>query len=312
MKARSVRILALVVLFGLTVSCPRLSAQGKELAAIKARAESGDSTSQCLLGVAFALGHGGPADTEQALRWLRLSAGKENPAALYALGIMHDIGQGVPASKAEADRCFQAIYAGHPSFAVFPVHQVLCEFPVRGSYSSELMAWVFRAAELGRAEAKFDLAYMYWRGVGVPQDAAEALKWYRDAAEQGHVLSQLELGERLSLGHPPFKVLMDKAEGEKWLLRAASKNVLACATLAAFYRDSVLPCADREAEAYVFYSLVAKSDRPEGIRDQDYFEWLAQVELLESRLRLSPGRLQIAQKKIAQLWKEMEAAKSAK
>ena len=310
MKTRSVRILALVVLFGLAVSCPRLAAQGKELAAIKDRAESGDPTSQFLLGIAFAIGHGGPADADQALRWLRLSADKHTPLALYALGLMHDIGQGVPESQAEADRCFRAIYADHPSFALFPVHHVLCEFPGRGRYSSELMAWYFRAAELGRAEAKFDLAYMYCYGLGVPQDATEALKWYREAAEQGHVGSQLELGELLAIGSPTLK--KDSAEGEKWLLRAATKNVLACAKLAGFYRHAILPSADREAEAYVYYSLVAKSDRPEGIRDQDYFEWLAQVELLESRLRLTPGRLQVAQKKIARLWQEMQAAKSAK
>ena len=41
-------------------------------------------------------------------------------------------------------------------------------------------------AEEGVAEAQFNLGVMYAEGRGVPQDDAEAARWYRLAAEQGY------------------------------------------------------------------------------------------------------------------------------
>src|SRR5262245_30153640 len=41
-------------------------------------------------------------------------------------------------------------------------------------------------AEQGRASAQHALAKMYESGEGVPRDSAEAAKWFRRAAEQGH------------------------------------------------------------------------------------------------------------------------------
>ena len=35
---------------------------------------------------------------------------------------------------------------------------------------------------------------MYDNGEGVPEDDAEAVRWYRRAAEQGHALGQYNLG----------------------------------------------------------------------------------------------------------------------
>jgi uncharacterized protein len=42
----------------------------------------------------------------------------------------------------------------------------------------------------GFAKAQFALASMYYDGKGVPQDYAEAARWYRKAAEQGDALAQ--------------------------------------------------------------------------------------------------------------------------
>ena len=41
-------------------------------------------------------------------------------------------------------------------------------------------------AEQGDAEAQFNLGVMYSNGEGVPQDDAEAVRWYRLAAAQGY------------------------------------------------------------------------------------------------------------------------------
>src|SRR4030067_730070 len=49
-------------------------------------------------------------------------------------------------------------------------------------------------AEQGLPEAQLNLGLLYDNGQGVPQDHAEAAKWYRKAAEQGNAKGQYELG----------------------------------------------------------------------------------------------------------------------
>ena len=46
----------------------------------------------------------------------------------------------------------------------------------------------------GDADAQENLGRMYAYGVDVPQDDAEAVKWFRRAVEQGHVDAQFNLG----------------------------------------------------------------------------------------------------------------------
>ena len=53
-----------------------------------------------------------------------------------------------------------------------------------------------QAAEQGDAEAQYRLAYRYATGVAVSQDNAEASRWLRLAAEQGHTQAQQFLERR--------------------------------------------------------------------------------------------------------------------
>jgi TPR repeat protein len=56
----------------------------------------------------------------------------------------------------------------------------------RGDYAAALKYWR-PLAELGHAQAMFNLGVMYRDGRGVPQDYAEAKKWYRRAAEKARL-----------------------------------------------------------------------------------------------------------------------------
>ena len=63
----------------------------------------------------------------------------------------------------------------------------------RGDYAAALGLW--RAlADRGDPRAQGAVASMYRSGKGVPRDEAEAVKWLRLAAVQGHADSQFELG----------------------------------------------------------------------------------------------------------------------
>ena len=50
------------------------------------------------------------------------------------------------------------------------------------------------AAKQGHAYAQYDLGIMYRRGEGIPENDAEAVKWYRKAADQGDAQAQFNLG----------------------------------------------------------------------------------------------------------------------
>ena len=66
----------------------------------------------------------------------------------------------------------------------------LCEGLSEGSPLEDVRT----CAEQGYAPAQVQLGYVYARGDGVPEDDAEAVRWYRLAAEQGYAIAQNNLG----------------------------------------------------------------------------------------------------------------------
>jgi TPR repeat protein len=79
-------------------------------------------------------------------------------------------------------------------------------------------------ANQGVAGAQFNLGLMYARGEGVPQNQAEAVNWFRLAADQAHVNAQFALGEMYRSG---WGVPQDYALARMWFnLSAAQGDVL--------------------------------------------------------------------------------------
>lgn len=66
---------------------------------------------------------------------------------------------------------------------------------VRALDYAEAVRWYRMAADQGYAEAQFNLGRMYAEGKGVDQDHGEAMVWFRKAADQGHA----EAKQRLNL-----------------------------------------------------------------------------------------------------------------
>jgi len=59
--------------------------------------------------------------------------------------------------------------------------------------AAEAVKWYRKAADQGDATGQYNLGWMYANGRGVPQDDAEAVKWYRKAADQGDARAQSAL-----------------------------------------------------------------------------------------------------------------------
>lgn len=86
---------------------------------------------------------------------------------------------------------------------------------------AEAVKWFRKAAELGHAGACNNLGVCYDHGYGVTSDAAEAMKWYRRAAELGDSDACFNLGICYANGRGVAK---DMTEAAKWYRKAAESG----------------------------------------------------------------------------------------
>jgi len=85
---------------------------------------------------------------------------------------------------------------------------------------AEAVIWYRRAAEQGHVAAQVNLGFMYADGEGVPQDDVEAVRWYRLAADQGFAAAQFNLGVKYATGRG---VPQDDVQAHMWFNLAASR-----------------------------------------------------------------------------------------
>jgi V8-like Glu-specific endopeptidase len=90
----------------------------------------------------------------------------------------------------------------------------------RGDYPAALRR-LSPLAEKGDARAEFDIGFMHAYGWGVPRNPADAIAWYRKAADQGLAVAQHFLGLAFSNGDG---VRPDDAEAARWFARAAAQG----------------------------------------------------------------------------------------
>ena len=67
-----------------------------------------------------------------------------------------------------------------------PLHLAALTAPSYPNQMVHMSRHVLTLAEQGDASAQYNLGVTYRTGEGVPQDSAEAVRWYRLAAEQGY------------------------------------------------------------------------------------------------------------------------------
>lgn len=86
---------------------------------------------------------------------------------------------------------------------------------------AEAARWYRKAADQGHAGAQDNLGIMYATGQGVVKDDAEAVRWYRKAADQGDAVGQNNLGVMYDNG---LGIPKDEAEAIRWYRKAADQG----------------------------------------------------------------------------------------
>jgi len=86
---------------------------------------------------------------------------------------------------------------------------------------AEAAKWWRKSADQGYAKAQYNLGLLNENGIGVPKDLAEAARWYRKAADQGYADAQSNLGFIFCNGEG---VQQDYTEALKWWRKAADQG----------------------------------------------------------------------------------------
>jgi TPR repeat protein len=165
---------------------------------------------------------------------------------------------------------------------------------VKGRSYQEGLRWLLLAANQNFADAQFALGLVFARHVSMGQNAfadgyvpnpAEAVKWYRRAADQGHARAQERLGHMYLTGDG---VLKDEAWAAKWYGLAAHQGLDVAQWKYGILHAQV---AKDHFLAYVWLSLAAAKQSKRAIEDRDKVE-----------KHLTPAQVAKAQKLVRQ-WK---------
>jgi uncharacterized protein len=76
-------------------------------------------------------------------------------------------------------------------------------------------------AQQGHSGAEFNLGVLYARGRAVPQDVAQAARWYERAARRGHALAQCNLGALFEQGEG---VVQSDSDAVHWYRLSAEQG----------------------------------------------------------------------------------------
>lgn len=149
----------------------------------KPLAEQGAAQAQYYLSGLYARGEGVPRDEKTALAWLTKAAGAGYAAAQFNLANQYFQGQGGVAQDLAKAR-----------------------------------HWWELAADQNLHKAAFNLGSLYYQGKGVDKDVAEALNWYRKAADMGSVEAKVVLAKLEEAG------TIESIQGERAPVRTAQSE----------------------------------------------------------------------------------------
>lgn len=188
----------------------------KEFAALKEQAAKGNADGQFNLGVAYVRGIGTAKDVPEGIRWLRAAAEQGQPRASHYLASMYIAGDGVPLDYPTA--YYWLIVSGAAGHENYNQDVLKDQLSAAQAQDAELRAMDWLRAHSSVPNYAYQLASEYRSGTTVKKDSQSALKWLRQAAEDGHSRAQLRLGIAYLLGEGVEK---DRSESLKWLRLAS-------------------------------------------------------------------------------------------
>lgn len=220
------------------------SAEGRPASVWVKAADAGDPQAQYELGYCYEKAVGVKYDEAEAVKWYLRSAQAGHAPAQFVLGYFYQGRSGMDHDHKETLRWYGM--AAEQGYAKAQFN--LGRYYDRGQSESgrsvpggatvwttvgiprnsvEALKWYRQAAGNGHAQAQYLMGKIYHSGKEVPEDHSQAVKWWRKASEQGHPESQFNLGVMCFHGHGTHK---DYVESAKWFRECAmqKKNYFRC------------------------------------------------------------------------------------
>lgn len=171
---------------------------------------------------------------------------------------------------------------------------------VRGPAGLEIAR---KCAKEGDPNWQYALGNALERGEHVLENYEESAFWWHKAAQQGHSKAQFELGKAFSMGQG---VPEDHRQSVRWLKKSAlQQNIDAMYWLGCNYNFGSTGVLN-EPEAYAWLLMVKL------YAEEDHYHLKTSLRQLERlRYSLSPEQMSVAQKRAAELQKEIDAFESA-
>jgi TPR repeat protein len=120
--------------------------------------------------------------TTEGEAWIRKSAERLYPHALFAVGILEK--GGTPPNMAKAAENYRkAAELKHPDSMVMLGYLLQNGLGLPPD-AAEALVWYRRAAEMGNANGQTEVGIVNWAGFGVLQNSAEAARWFALAADR--------------------------------------------------------------------------------------------------------------------------------
>jgi TPR repeat protein len=143
-----------------------------------------------------------------------------------------------------------------------PPRLTLTQRGIAAKNPAEAVKWFRKAAEQNDALAEYYLGNHYFAGIGVSQNVAEAYKWYRKAADQNLAEGQCNVGICYEYG---YGVPKNAVEACKWYQKAAEQNdPLAQYNLGNHYASGEGVPQDK-VEAYKWLALAAAQQQAQAM-----------------------------------------------
>jgi TPR repeat protein len=230
-----------------------------------------------------------PPIGEGSVDFYKKEAKYGNPKAMFVMGAMYHMGEGVNRSRSMAIKFYRkAACEGIPE-AQFMLG--LMYFHGKGLEQDEKKAYglFLKAAKTGLTAAQVFACFCYNDGTGVKINRSKSLKWALKAAKQGNSIAELIAGLHLS-----HKKKRSRKEGDPfvWFLRAAIHNnpnaqlkigkMYLKGKAAPFYEESDCPgltpasLSEYSTDPYNFYPTAPEKLR-ERLNRKEAWKWLSRA-----------------------------------
>ena len=237
-------------------------------------AAQGYAAAQHKIGQAYQYGSFGLIkDITQAILWYQKAAAQNNRSAQYALGLCYQQGTGVQKDLQKATQYFYlAAMQGDTEGALFNLmaHYQNDEVPINDLAKCRECFLKFASI----AWVQVGLGDIYLHGKGVEKNYAEALQWYRKAAEQDSGMAYYKIACCYEQG---LGVEKNPEEARKYFLKAADKKVKPAMEKVSDISSDNIDTADipndmsdldlcRRADDYFFGRSPYRQDYKEAVR----------------------------------------------